>query len=696
MDRADLWDLRPTAGLDKYTYKWACDHRISGDWDTIVKVGDVPYDRDAAPTKIPGAALEFNISSLGKVKSVDLDIASAICIIIWENGTNFRICIDAEGKTGRYSWTGASINPVLIAPAYVSNLTAIPANEVVDGQDLRRLGYPKGTIRIKNRISIYNQTCWGPLKYQAAVCWRKAGQGSEGAFSISSHYSDCPKAEPASGIVKKAIKTSFDNGIALHKQWWKQYWAQSAIHIPDQQLEKQWYLEMYKFGSASRKGSPPISLQAVWTADNDKLPPWKGDFHSDLNTQLSYWPAYSSNHLEEGSVFTDWLWDNKACFEQYAKQVFGAEGLNVPGVATLRGQAMGGWHMYSMSPTVACWLSQNFYLQWKYSMDKKFLNEKAYPWINEAARFIEDVSIVKDGVRVLPMSSSPEFRDNSIEACFLQMTNYDRSLCKYIFNLAAELAVETGKQDEASHWELVGSQFPAFVVDEKEGLLVAPGYPYNESHRHFSHLLAIHPLGLLNFDDPAEREIIENSLANLEKQGTSQWCGYSFSWLGNIYARMKQGEKAAVALRTFSTCFCLPNSFHVNGDQCKAGHSKFTYRPFTLEGNFAFAAGIQEMMLQSQNSYIEVFPALPVDWKDAAFDKLRAEGAFLVSAEKTGGQVELIRIEAEQGGTARILLPFPTHYISSSVKVISSKMEGKILVVQFEKGGSIQIRNGYE
>ena len=76
-------------------------------------------------------------------------------------------------------------------------------------------------------------------------------------------------------------------------------------------------------------------------------------------------------------------------------------------------------------------------------------------------------------------------------------------------------------------------------------------------------------------------------------------------------ARARDGRKAADALRVFADCFCLPNSFHANGDQSKTGKSRFTYRPFTLEGNFAFAAGLQEMLLQSHHELIRVFPAVP-------------------------------------------------------------------------------------
>ncbi len=88
------------------------------------------------------------------------------------------------------------------------------------------------------------------------------------------------------------------------------------------------------------------------------------------------------------------------------------------------------------------------------------------------------------------------------------------------------------------------------------------------------------------------------------------------------------------------------------------GYSKFTYRPFTLEGNLAEAAGIQEMLLQSHRGRIEVFPAIPSSWQDVSFTTLRAEGAFLVSAERHQGSVERVEILAERGGECRLLSPW--------------------------------------
>jgi alpha-L-fucosidase 2 len=697
VDRADLWDLRPTAEIEKYTYQWAYQQRLKGEFDTVWKVADEPYDRDAAPTKIPGAAIEFDISRLGPVESASLNIATAICTIKWKNGVVFRTFVDASKPIARYLWEGASPLPTLKAPAYVSGTKQTAENEVVGGSELRRLGYAAGKIVTRKNTTVYRQKAWGPLMYEAAVTHSNEGSGQEGCYTITSHYSDKPKSATASTLVKSGIKTNFDTGIANHKQWWLKYWQRSTISLPDAQLEKQYYLEMYKFGAASRQGSPPITLQAVWTADNGKLPPWKGDLHNDLNTQLSYWPSYCGNHMEEAAVFTDWMWEHKTGFEDYASIVFAAQGINVPGVATLAGAPMGGWHMYSLSPTVGAWMAQHFYLQWRYTMDRTFLKNRAYPWFSGVAGFLEQVTVLKNGVRGLPMSSSPEFRDNRMDAWFLGMTNYDLALCRFAFSKAAELALELNLTDEARHWSTILSQFGEFDLDESGGLSIAEGFPLQESHRHFSHLMAFHPLGLLDYDKGSDKTIIISSISRLEKSGSSQWCGYSFSWLANMYARMYRGDDAAEALRLFASCFCSPNSFHLNGDQCKAGHSSFTYDPFTLEGNFAFASGVQEMLLQSHNGIIRIFPAVPDEWKNIAFENLRTEGAFLVSARKEEGILDSFTIIAPEGGIARIRLPFPTFFVGSSEKM--ERLESgssKEIVLKFEKDGKAVIKNGFE
>ncbi|HSH19950.1 MAG TPA: hypothetical protein VLA03_05835, partial [Draconibacterium sp.] len=465
---------------------------------------------------------------------------------------------------------------------------------------------------------------------------------------------------------------------------------QSAVQIPDSLLERQYYLEMYKFGAAARSDAPPIALQSVWTADHGKLPPWKGDFHHDLNTQLSYWPAYAGNYLDLEKGFLNWLWKYRPAFKKYTKDYFEVEGMNVPGVTTLEGEPMGGWIQYSMGQTVGSWLAHHFYLHWKFSMDKEFLEQRAYPWLKDVAIFLDEVSIKgENGKRKLRISSSPEIYNNSAEAWFEETTNFDLALIRWNFEKAAELATELGLNEEADKWTQILSEWPELTVDAKSGFMFAPGFPYHESHRHFSHLMAFHPLGLVDFSNgEADKKIIENTLTHLEEMGSDYWTGYSFSWQGNLYARAFDGDNAARVLRIFAECFCLKNSFHVNGDQCKAGHSTMTYRPFTLEGNFAFASAIQEMLIQSHTGVVKLFPAIPADWKEASFSNLRTYGAFLVSAKMENGLVSGIDIVSEKGGELVLENPFAGKDFESDFNFEPS---GEKLVFQTNPGEIIHL-----
>jgi hypothetical protein len=221
--------------------------------------------------------------------------------------------------------------------------------------------------------------------------------------------------------------------------------------------------------------------------------------------------------------------------------------------------------------------------------------------------------------------------------------------------------------------------------------------PYNQSHRHFSHLMAIHPLGLIKWEDGDKAQlIIKNTIHQLDSIGPAWWCGYSYAWLANIKARAKDGTGAAKSLEIFAKAFCSVNSFHVNGDQTKSGFSKYQYRPFTLEGNFAFAAGLREMLLQSYAGFIEVLPAVPPGWKNISFENLRAEGAFLVSVKKESGMIDEVKIVSEIGGQTKLKLPFKTWFILESKGIQVQKSADDYLLLSSKPGGIIVIKNGYE
>jgi len=663
LDRADLWDLRPTDNVYKegINYRWVRKMWEERSYKKVHKALDEYYDRAAGPSKIPVAAMELGMDQLGPVESVRLFTHQGLCLIQWETGASMEIFMDPERPVGWFRLSGVdeAHEIKLVAPPYTRKSGASDRNKVTGGQDVERLGYPAG--KLDNGLSSldYRQEGWNGFHYQVHCELDRKERSITGSWSISSHYPD-QEASPSAANYLKEHELSYEASREELLRWWDQYWSRSAVSLPDPVLEKQWYLEMYKFGAAARKGAPPISLQAVWTADNGLLPPWKGDFHHDLNTQLSYWPAYAGNQLEHEEGFLDWLWNVREEGKKYTRWFYESDGLNIPGVSTLTGTQMGGWSQYSYSPTVSAWLGHHFYLHWKFSQDDNFLKERGYPWIKDVAIFLDQIALQdQDGKRKLLLSSSPEIFDNRREAWFDVSTNYDLALIRFTYKAAEEMALALGLEDEAKQWSSILSQWPDMAVDPESGLMFAPGFPYDESHRHFSHLMAFHPLGMLDVSQgSAEAEIIKNTLRNMEEQGPDWWTGYSYSWMGNLYARALEGDKAAEALRDFATCFILPSSFHVNGDQSGTGKSKFTYRPFTLEGNFAFASGIHEMLLQSHTGTVYIFPAIPESWKEVSFQTLRTEGAFLISATRENGACTRVEIFAEKGGTLRIADPF--------------------------------------
>ncbi|MFZ2147301.1 MAG: glycoside hydrolase N-terminal domain-containing protein [Sedimentisphaerales bacterium] len=663
LDRTDLWDLRPVPEFHtkEYSYqtmrRWVKEGRLSD----LHRLYDEPYG-NAGPTKIPAGRIELTIGDNPVFEKASLELAKAMATVQLRGGGIATVFIHAREPVGMIHIRSAEpVRLKLLAPPFAGEITDEAGPGKISAGDLASLRYNAPIESVGDSWTGYLQEGWGGFKYAVVVAWEEKEGKWLGAWSITTSNESKEPLQKARENCEKAVRAGFAKSVIAHSKWWDLFWRRSSVQVPNSVIERQWYLEMYKFGSATRADTSPITLQGPWTADNGKIPPWKGDYHHDLNTELSYWPAYSGNQLGGALGFVNWLWDTRENAKAWTKRFFDLPGLNVPMTADLEQKQIGGWHQYTHSATTAAWLGHHFYLQWRYSMDREFLRARAYPWLRETAVFLEAVTEKgTDGKRTLPLSSSPEINDNRLDAWFPTMTNYDIALTRWAFEKTAELADELGESKEAEHWRKVLGEMPDFAIDpQSKKMLIAKDYPLKESHRHFSHLMAIHPLGLIRWENGQEdRSIIKASLADLEQKGTSLWTGYSFSWLANIAARARDGERAEKALEIFSTAFCLRNSFHCNGDQSIQGYSKFRYRPFTLEGNFAAAAGLQEMLLQSYSGTIRVFPAIPVTWKDVSFTTLRAEGAFLVSAKRRKGLTQRVEIFAEKGGMCHLENPF--------------------------------------
>ena len=664
LDRTDLWDLRPVPEFHtpEYTFRQMKQWHEDGNVDAQVRMYEDTYSRPNAPTKIPAGRIQLTFADCPPFDSASLELREALASVLWRRGERLQAFVHARRPVGMVAVeTRKPLIIKLLAPPFGGAGGTGEAEDILGSTPLSHLGYSPPVETSGAAWQAFTQQGVEGLHFAVYVAWKKTRRGWAITWSIASSFDGADPLALARENAETALKAGFRRMLSSHRSWWDRYWKRSSVRLSNPTLERLWYLEQYKFGSASRRGAPPITLQGPWTADNRCIPPWKGDYHHDLNTQLSYWPCYSANHLEEGLAFLDWLWETLPECYDWTRRFFEAPGLNVPGVADFKNRSIGGWRQYTHASTTAAWLAHHFYLHWRYSADRLFLRDRAYPFLRDAAIFLEAITEIRDaqGLRTLPLSASPEIHDNRPEAWFATVTNYDLALIRWLFAAAAELAVELKRPEDTDRWRNALSEMPDFALADDGRLLITQGVPLPDSHRHFSHLMAIHPLGLIDLEDgPDAQRTVRAALGELDRLGPDWWCGYSYAWLANLAARARDGARAEWAIDIFATAFTLRSSFHCNGDQTGKGYSKYTYRPFTLEGNFAAAAGVQEMLLQSQRGVIRVFPAIPATWRDVAFATFRAEGGFLVSARRVNGAVQRVDLFSETGGVCRIVSPF--------------------------------------
>ena len=645
LDRGDLWDLRVPEPLLRKDWNYATMQKLVAEKNQarMVELFDNPYNAVPYATKIPAGRLEITLGKSQSARSFHLDLSRAVARV--------------EAGAGAVEVFYSARQPVVMLRIAGPQ----PQWKIVPPDSLKRLGYPPAERGGEGPVTWTLQEAALGLKYAVVVAARRVGDATEIALTVTSTRDDPDPLALGRKRVAAALETGYAALLGPHVDWWQQFWSRSAVRVPDKRVQQHYDLVQYFYGAASRRGAPPMPLQGVWTADEGSLPPWHGDYHHDLNTQLTYWAYLASGRFDEGSAFLDFMWGLLPEHRRFAREFYAAPGAAVPGVMTLDGKPMGGWGQYSLSPTNGAWVAQAFYLHWRYTMDRRFLAERAYPYCAAIAECLDGLLRPgPDGRLKLPLSTSPEIHDNSMRAWLTPNSNFDLSLLRWLFGALVEMAGDLGDRAAAQRWQKVLDRLDPLAVDPKTGVLrLAPDESLAVSHRHFSHLMPIHPLGTLHVEGTdRDRKVIAASLAQLEGLGTSAWCGYSFSWMAAMAARSGQPETAVGYLDRYLEAFISRNGFHVNGDYKRRGYSSFTYRPFTLEGNFAAGQAVHEMLLQSWGGVVRVFPAMPGRWADAAFDDLRAEGACRVSAQRHAGRTTTVRIRAERDGQLRLRDPF--------------------------------------
>lgn len=688
LDRGDIWDVTPYPGVNspEFTYENMIRMAKEGDVEGIRRVFDAPYNQ-VLPTKLPAGKLIFDFKSEENVSS-ELNLAQAEAMI-HIGKTELRSFLHAVENFGmmRVSCPPDRFDYRIENPEFGRLGEKDDENEEfnsVSTASLKRLHYPDPELHKQDDARWFVQKVNDTFAYGVFVREKQTPEGTELAYTVASSKDGEDWQTAALARLDRALNRGYEKTFAPHVRWWHAYWQQSGMTLPDPLFEKNWYLTNYLLASCSRKGSYPMPLQGVWTADNGALPPWKGDYHHDLNTQMCYYSFFKANHLPEGESFLDYLWSMKDKAHEFARSFYGTDGICLPSVMSLDGTALGGWGMYSLSPTNQIWLSQSFERYYRFTGDQEFLKQKAYPYLSQTAEFILSLLEEREGMLYLSISSSPEIHDDEIESFVTPNSNYDLALMRYLFSSLAQLAGELGSE-EAERWEGILAKLPPLAVDNRNCLMVSPDEILTESHRHFSHAMSIHPLRLLSYDREEHRKIIDATVLDLEQLGTGFWVGFSFTWMAELYAIQRNGEGAAYQLETFWRNICSPNGFHLNGDYKRRGVSQFHYRPFTLEANFCAADALQEMLLQSENGVLRLFPAIPEAWQDVSFHSLRAERGMLVSAGLEKGKLKELTLNPKENGEIQVVFPENTEHISG-VSGVEIAWQGNVAHMKLQGG----------
>jgi alpha-L-fucosidase 2 len=612
------------------------------------------YAHLGVPTRIPPGRLELDFGEAA--------IGFEARLSLYDACAKGKVRLEGGGEARFRTFVCATRDVVVAEVRLSGGASLMEARHRASKADYSYLGYPPNEFGEERGVRWRLERMAEGREYAVAWSERRNRRGDRAVVYATIVMSNQPgrAAAAAVGRIREAQRAGAGRLYREHAAWWADFWSRSFLTVPEPRLEGLYYAEIYQVGSLARAGHSAITGEGIWAPD-DRMPPWSNEYTFDLNEQLTCWPCYTSNHLENARPMLEQVWSWMPWLREFCRGFIGCEGAFLTSATTNEGKMVPGWPAANLWLGNGPWAAHHYWLHYLYSQDREFLRARAYPVMKEFMRmYLGVLEEDKDGRLHIPLSSSPETGEPGPEGTpWGADTSCDLALCRFLAETLLKVTQILGLEDpEASRWQEVLDRLAPYQADERVGLHVWKGLPLGVSHRHHTHLLAIHPLGLITIEGgEQERKLIEASLRNLIAHGTGAWCGYSFAWASLLASRAGWANLAEAMLTRFMQAFVRENSLHVNGDYKNKGCG-MGGEVMTPEGGQAAAAAVLEMLLQSWNGVVRVFPAVPDYWPDAGFWRLRAEGAFLVSARREAGETKWVKIESEVGGGCRVRNPF--------------------------------------
>jgi alpha-L-fucosidase 2 len=494
---------------------------------------------------------------------------------------------------------------------------------------------PAGRLENRSGISVWIQDLLSGGQYATAWGEQARGDTRTHVVSIANSYPESTAARTAVSDVKRFAALDCSVWLRAHRDWWHAYYSRSFVTIPDQGLEALYWQTIYRFGCTSRAGRCAVDTPGIWF--QGKSWPY---FTTDWNIQSAHWPVYAANRLEQGLALVDRLYERR---DELIKAVRPVEWQNDSAYLPIevawdmignREQDMRYYQLVGDLP----WVLNNCWSQYRYSMDDAMLREKVYPLLRRAVNlYLHMVEKGGDGRFHLPPTYSPEtgvYKD----------ANFDLALFKWgcLTLLKASKRLEID-DPLIPRWKEVAQNLVDFPADEHGFRLGSEQSSWAE-HRHFSNLLMIYPLHLVNIEQPGMMEVLRRSYDRAH--ATRGLPAMVEAHAGPIGAVIGRGDGALDGLKRLQRDLC-PNGLWFESP--------------CIESSLAAANIVQNMLIQSwsdpakeESGPIRVCPAVPAAWRDVEFHDLRTEGAFLVSARRSAGRTQWVRIKSLAGEPCRV------------------------------------------
>lgn len=528
---------------------------------------------------------------------------------------------------------------------------------------------------------------------------RLASEGS-GEFTVfmsvaTSRESDDPLRK-AKGLVDAAMSKGYERLLEGHKDGWHSFWSQSFVDLSDNFAENLWYLQVYNLACISRSDVVP-NKEGLWNLKEGAG--WKGCYVGSANTQAYYWPIFTTNHLELGKPYYETFYKMLATVKEETMQLYGIDGAHYPQDCVDTGLELA-WGQYRYMQCAPAFTVLLFWWHFLYTRDEKFLKERAYSVMKESVRFYQGyMSRDDEGKYYIYPSYSPEQG-----APFIKNPTMDLAMIKALLKGTIESSVLLGvDEEERQEWINMLNNLSDYPTDETI-FLEYEGAPPDIPVHHPSRLSVIYPGAEIGIDHP----LWEMAKATLEsmldpKLGARFFDfvasgSFGLGWMAAVAAHLGLGDKAREVLYhgniftrlkpngVFSlhplTEFTLKQRQKNQPNDAPPSIEKLreveTARP---EGSGVFLCGVNEMLLQSLDGTIRVFPAMPTGWS-GRIANLRAVGAFLICSEFGRGEVRYISIQSLMGQRCKIANPWSGEEVRvvdlGTGKVVTRTSEGTI------------------